>query len=265
MMGKIPHGLFNSPVFPRLTAVIELPESEDPNSPAELSRALRIEPLSLELAVDLVDLDAEGLPPVDTSSWQLGLVGVQFRHLTAQSIEIADIDPDDLAETAGFNVWIEKAVLQGVTVLALNDRELSTVLAALRDHQRCHCGADLDDVASNLGRHEPLTSDEIDGLCMRINGGELTPQEANVVIELDGGLVQGIIADRPITVRVVDYDVEGADPDDLLLVSRDNGDPVPASISSWAVEDACIDPDWIARLDAASASDGRATAQMAAE
>ena len=31
-------------------------EPEDPNSPAELSRALRIEPLSLELAIDLVDL-----------------------------------------------------------------------------------------------------------------------------------------------------------------------------------------------------------------
>ncbi|AMK24709.1 hypothetical protein HY78_24460 [Rhizorhabdus wittichii DC-6] len=211
------------------------------------------------------DLDSEALPPIDVGSWEMGLIAAQCRHLAALGIDISDMDHDDLADAAGCDVWIEKADLQGVTVLALNDRELSTVLAALRDHQRCHCGADLDDVASNLGRHEPLTSDEIDGLCMRINGGELTPQEANVVIELDGGLVQGIIADRPITVRVVDYDVEGADPDDLLLVSRDNGDPVPASISSWAVEDACIDPDWIARLDAASASDGRATAQMAAE
>ncbi len=40
--------------------MLELPpvneEDDDPNSPAELGRALRIEPLSLELAVDLVDL-----------------------------------------------------------------------------------------------------------------------------------------------------------------------------------------------------------------
>ena len=31
--------------------------------------------------------------------------------------------------------------LQGMSVLALDDRELSTVLAALRDHQRSHCPA----------------------------------------------------------------------------------------------------------------------------
>jgi hypothetical protein len=210
------------------------------------------------------DFDAKGLPPVDTSSWQLGLVGVQFRHLTAQGIEIADIDPDDLAETAGFNVWIEKAELQGISVLALNDRQLSTVLAALRDHQRRHCGSD-PDIASNLGRHEPLNPDEIDDLCMRINGAEQLPLEANIVITLDGGLVQGVVADRPITVRIVDYDVEGADPDGLLMVPQDNGDPVSASVSCWAVEGACIDPEWIARLDAANAADHRATKQMTAE
>ncbi|MGE4410435.1 MAG: hypothetical protein AB7D33_07690 [Sphingobium sp.] len=240
------------------------------SQPSKIARYHTSEREAQIAATDMVnqlraDLDAKGLPPVDTSSWQLGLVGVQCRYLAAQGIEIADIDHDDLAETAGFDVWIEKAELQGITVLALNDRELSTVLAALRDHQRRHREPDPGDIASNLGRHEPLTSDEIDGLCMRINGGELTPQEANVVIELDGGLVQAIIADRPITVRVVDYDVEGADPDDLLLVSRDNGDSVPASVSSWAVEDACIDPDWIVRLDAAGPSGNRATTAMAAE
>ncbi len=212
-----------------------------------------------------VDLDSDALPPIDTSSWEMGLIAVQCRHLAALGIDISDMDHDDLADAAGCDVWIERAELQGLSVLALNDRELSTVLAALRDHQRRHCGSALDDVASNLGRHEPLTLDEIDGLCMRINGTGPFPPEANVVIELDGGLVQGIIADRPITMRVVDYDVEGADPDDLLLVSRDNGGPVPASVSSWAVEDACINPEWIARLDAASASDDRATARMAAE
>ena len=211
------------------------------------------------------DLDAKGLPPIDTSNWQLGLVGAQCRHLAAQGIENTDIDPDDLAETAGFDVWIEQAELQGISVLALNDRELSTVLAALRDHQRRHCASDPGDIASNLGRHEPLNPEEIDDLCMRINGAGQLPLEANVVIELEGGLVQGVIADRPIAVRVVDYDAESADPGGLVMVPRDNGDPVPASISGWAVEDACIDPEWIARLDAADALDDRATPPMAAE
>jgi len=100
---------------------------------------------------------------------------------------------------------------------------------------------------------------------MRINSAGPLPLETNVVIELDGGLVQGIIADRPITVRVVDYDVESTDPGGLVLVPRNNGDPVPASISCWAVEDACIDPEWIAHLDAATAQDDRTTPPMAAE
>ena len=240
------------------------------SQPSKIARYHASEREAHIAATDIVnqlraDFDSKGLPPVDTSNWQLGLVGVQCRHLAAQGIEIADIDHDDLAETAGFDVWIEKAQLQGISVLALTDRELSTVLAVLRDHQRRHSDPVLDDIACNLDRHEPLNPNEIDDLCVRINDGTPLPVEAHVVIELDGGLVQEIIADRPITVRVVDYDVEGADPDGLLLVPRDNGDPVPASVSCWAVENACIDPEWIARLDTAGASGDRTTAPIAAE
>ena len=206
------------------------------------------------------DLDAKDLPPVDTSSWQLGLAGAQCHHLAELCIDFSDMDHDDLAEAAGFDVWIEKAELQGISVLALDDRELSTVLAALRDHQRRHCTSDPADIASNLGRHEPLSPNEIDYLCMRINDGTPLPVEANIVITLDGGLVQGIAADRPITVRVVDYDVEGADPDGLVMVPRDHGDPVPASVSGWTVESDCIDPEWIASLDAARASEPQVSA-----
>lgn len=198
------------------------------------------------------DLDSKGLPPADTCSWQLGLAGAQRRHLAELCIDFSDMDHDDLADAAGFNVWIEQAELQGISTLALTDREISTVLAALRDHQRRHRRTDPGEIANSLGRYEPLNPIEIDDLCMRINGAGQLPLEANIVVELDGGLVQGIVADRRMTVRVVDYDVEGADPNDLLLVSRDHGDPVPASVSRWAVEDACVDPDWIARLDTAS-------------
>lgn len=211
------------------------------------------------------DLDPETLPPVDTSSWQLGLVAVQLLQLEVFGFKAVEVDRSALADSSGLDVRIEKAELQGMSVLALDDRELSTVLAALRDHQRRHCPSDLADIASNLGRHEPLSPNEIDDLCMRINDGAPLPLEANIVVTLDGGFVQGIAADRPITVRVVDYDIEGADPDDLVMIPRDHGDPVPASVSGWAVESGCIDPKWIASLDAASASEDRVAALMAGE
>ena len=209
------------------------------------------------------DLDPEKLPPVDTSSWQLGLSALQLLQVEVSGFNFAELGRSELAELSGLDVRLEKADLQGMSVLSLDDQELSTVLAALRDHQRSHCPADLADIASNLGRHEPLSPDEIDVLCMRINEGTQLPPEANVVVTLDGGLVQGIAADRPITLRVVDYDVEGADPDDLVMLPRDDGDPVPASVNGWTVEGDCIDPEWIASVDAASAPESRDVAPMA--
>lgn len=240
------------------------------SQPSKIARYHASENEAQIAATDMVnqlraDLDAKGLPPVDTSSWQLGLAEAQRYRLSELCIDFSGMDDDDLAETAGFDVWIEKAELQRISALALTDRELSTVLAALRDRQRRHCGSDSSDIASNLGRHEPLRPNEIDDLCMRINSAGQLPLETNIVVTLDGGLVQTVVADRPIMVRVVDYDVEGADPDRLLMVPQDNGDAVPASVTCWAVEGACIDPGWIARLDAASASNDRATAQIAAE
>lgn len=211
------------------------------------------------------DIDSEALLPVEKSRWQLGLVEAQLRQLDLLGCDAADVEHSALADTTGLDVRIEKAELQGMSVLALDDRELSTVLAALHDHQRRRCPSDLADIASNLGRHEPLSPNEIEDLCMRINDGTPLPAEANIVVTLDGGLVQGIAADRPITVRVVDYDVDGAGPDGLVMVPRDYGDPVPASVSGWAVESDCIDPEWIASLDAASVSGDRPAALSAGE
>lgn len=221
-------------------------------------------------ATDLVnrlrsDLDAATLPPVDVGSWRLGLVGAQCRRLAMQGIDIEDIDRDALAETAGFDVWVAKVEVHGLSALAVDGRELATVLAALRDHQRRTCPPDLLDIATNGDRHEPLTGEEIDRLCERLNCDVLPPPEVNIVVELDGGLVEGVVADRPAIVRIVDYDVEGADPDDLVMVPRDHGDPVPASVSGWTVESDCIDPEWIDHLDAASAAEVPITAPIAGE
>lgn len=209
------------------------------------------------------DLDPVSLSLVDGDCWQLGLAAAQLVQLEVFGLDVTDVDVSKLADASGFDVRLEKAELQGMTTLALDDRERSTVLAALRGHQRHHCPSDLADTGSSLGRHKALSPDEIDDLCIRINCGTPLPVEANIVVTLDGGLVQGIAADRPITVRVVDYDVEGADPDDLVMIPRDHGDPVPASVSGWAVNSVCINPEWIANLDTASGLENPAATLVA--
>lgn len=59
-------------------------------------------------------------------------------------------------------------------------RELSTVLAALRFYQAAldepghgqGIPSGIRDIADNLGQVEPLTADEIDELCEKLNFGE---------------------------------------------------------------------------------------------
>ena len=56
----------------------------------------------------------------------------------------------------------------------LSDRELATVLAALREWQGILAGEEpaakeVDDIASDSGRFTPLTPEEIDALCERLN------------------------------------------------------------------------------------------------
>lgn len=53
---------------------------------------------------------------------------------------------------------------------AIDDRELATILAGLRLRQRCDLhDYDLMDVATNGGQVQPLTDDEVDELCERLN------------------------------------------------------------------------------------------------
>ena len=60
--------------------------------------------------------------------------------------------------------------------IEVSDRELHTILAALRWWQQSGAGESLhddgiDDIASNGGEVEPLTVDEVDVLCERVNAG----------------------------------------------------------------------------------------------
>lgn len=57
--------------------------------------------------------------------------------------------------------------------MRLDSRENSTVLAALRWWQASVCPSwDAMEIASDGGNIEPLTADEIDALCERINSEE---------------------------------------------------------------------------------------------
>ncbi len=61
----------------------------------------------------------------------------------------------------------------------LNERELATVLAALRQRQQqlelqeavSWYDPDLTEIATNHGTFEPLSAAEIDDLCARLNAG----------------------------------------------------------------------------------------------
>lgn len=56
---------------------------------------------------------------------------------------------------------------------AMNDREVSHVLAALRFWQGALISAGIRDIATNGGEHEPMTVDEIDELCENLNLGKV--------------------------------------------------------------------------------------------
>ena len=97
-----------------------------------------------------------------------------------------------------------------------DDRELHTILAALRRWQRDGWrGASdaMQTIASDGGNCEPLTREEIDALCERINVSDTPPA---VVITLSGGLVQTVEIDgQEVSAAVWDYDTEGAGPDEI--------------------------------------------------
>jgi hypothetical protein len=63
--------------------------------------------------------------------------------------------------------------------LVVDERELATILAALRFHQdenlRCSCGIadqEIKDIASSCGSLKPLNFDDVSRLCERMNLGD---------------------------------------------------------------------------------------------
>src|SRR3990167_100724 len=101
-----------------------------------------------------------------------------------------------------------------------NERELATVLAALRLWQRGACGttgsqalilgaahAELA-IASDDESLVPLTAAEIDELCERLNTQQDLP---TVVLNIEGGAIHAVASNLPARCIILDADVEGSD------------------------------------------------------
>lgn len=71
-----------------------------------------------------------------------------------------------------------------------------------------------------------------------------------IVIVMDGGLVQSIIADRPseVDIAVVDYDTDGAYDFELSMVPQGFGREEPAYVCRFEAEDSDIGVDDVFRL-----------------
>ena len=130
--------------------------------------------------------------------------------------------------------------------LLVNERELATILAALRFHQAedLQAGRILDhairDIATDGGKFEPLDAEEVHDLCERLNLGPGTavtgsggpPVEApHVVISVTGGVADVQSKSEGVHVTILDYDVDSV-PEEDGRISRDP-DGHPCCISEW--------------------------------
>ena len=88
----------------------------------------------------------------------------------------------DVIQCNNCGIWIEgqeHGQWQDAITVHLTPRELATVLAALRFHQAENLQGDSDipdqfirSIATDVGRFTPLSGEEIDVLCIRLNRGE---------------------------------------------------------------------------------------------
>lgn len=138
------------------------------------------------------------------------------------------------------------------------DRELATVLAALRLWQRGSCGttgtqervleaahAELA-IASDDERLVPLTAAEIDELCERLN----TPQDLpTVVLNVEGGAIHAVASNLPARCIILDSDVEGSDWSGVTKIDGKDTQVIDVGMGGHAVPGG-----WSGRIDPAYVS-----------
>jgi hypothetical protein len=224
-------------------------------------RRLCAHPLrAAEAAVDLVNclraaLDPVALPPITSASWIDALAETQRHRLATLGIPIDDVAGAELPKLADFDVWMEIHSLDIATErkaspLPLDETERDAILAALRLLQARGCPAELLDIATNGDRHAIASDEAIDALCERLNidARHTLPR---IVVAIEGGLVSGVVGDRPISLLTIDYDVEGADEDEISEIPQDDGRTASAVFGHWSDCGITRDPTWIDTVFAA--------------
>jgi len=127
------------------------------------------------------------------------------------------------------------------------DRELAAILTGLRMLQQQTCPAHLEDIATDEGRFPPLTAAEIDALCERLNV-IVTAPEPRIVVTIAGGLVSEVHADAPVSLAVLDHDVEGVDEDRIREILETDGSRVEATIGHWEAAEIPCNPEWVGAI-----------------
>ncbi len=86
----------------------------------------------------------------------------------------------------------------------MNERQLGTALAALRLWQRQtdREARSEDDIASNGGRLEPLSDEEIDELCEALN----FQRAPRIVVEIWNGIIENAWGDARCELLIIDRD-----------------------------------------------------------
>jgi len=121
----------------------------------------------------------------------------------------------------------------------VRERELGTVLAALRRWQRetDRVLRGQDDIATNMGKVDPLIDHEIDELCERLN----MRRKPRLVLEIANGVIDDAYGDTACELLVIDRDelAETELPDGergystTLVIEGDHGSAVNEAFETY--------------------------------
>jgi len=115
------------------------------------------------------------------------------------------------------------------------------------------------DVANKLFR-VPATygmdQSYVDRLCdlaKRMRAEPLRPRKPTLVVTMEGGMIAAICSDDPdaldlAEVLTIDYDTDGADPDEVLDIPQEGGRTTGAIVHSLWVETCALDIEAISKL-----------------
>jgi hypothetical protein len=138
-----------------------------------------------------------------------------------------------------------------------DSRKLATIVAALRawQGQKSIQGPlsplDTEKITTDNGRFQPLSSAEIDELCVELNAAPAR----RLVVTLEGGLVSCVLSsDAEAEVAVIDYDTDpNAEPDELAYIPQGDGSFSDAHVFITSTE---VNPARVAELFASLPTDG---------